>query len=173
MDNVTKSISQQAPLLILMLGVGVLVLAIVAFRLSAKVKAMQSRWEALLHEASGANIERLLEDHFHERRQLMTAHDETRRRVEVLEDKMDGSKRHLGVIRYDAFDEVGGAQSFALALYDDRGDGVVINSLVGRADCRVYGKALSRGRAERTLSQEEQRAIDEAQRTSPRPMIAP
>ncbi len=79
----------------------------------------------------------------------MRAHDETVARVDMLEEKMDGSKRHLGIVRYDAFDDVGGAQSFALALYDDRGDGVVVSSLVGRADCRVYGKPLRSGRSTR------------------------
>lgn len=173
MEIAAKSISQHAPSLIGLLILAVIGLALACFRLARKLQRMQSKWNLLLEGSTGTSLERLLQDHLTERRELMRAHDETVGRVDVLEEKMDGSKRHLGIVRYDAFDDVGGAQSFALALYDDRGDGVVVTSLVGRADCRVYGKPLARGRSERTLSQEEQRAIDEARRASPKPMIGP
>lgn len=173
METLTKSISQHASTLIAILIFAIVVLAVLLQRLSAKLKAVQSRWDALLQDSSGGSLQSLLEEHLVERRDLIGAHEVTRRRVDELESKMEGAKRHLGIVRYDAFEEVGGAQSFALALYDDRGDGVILTSLVGRADCRVYGKPLARGRSERTLSQEEQRAIDEAHRESPRPIIAP
>ena len=173
METVGKSISQHAPTLIAVLAASVFVLAVILFRLSVRLKAMQAKWNAILADSSGHTLETVLEEHFRERREHMQDTETIRERVSVLEEKMEGSKRHLGIVRYDAFEEVGGAQSFAFALYDDRGDGVILTSLVGRADCRVYGKPLSRGRSERTLSQEEQRAIDEAQRPSPRPFIAP
>lgn len=173
METVAKSISQQAPALIAALSVGLIVLALVVWRLVSRLRTMQAKWDAILAESSGRNLEAILDEHFRERREHMTQTEAIADRVTVLEEKMEGSKRHLGIVRYDAFEEVGGAQSFAFALYDDRGDGVILTSLVGRADCRVYGKPLSRGRSERTLSQEEQRAIDEAQRSSPRPFIAP
>jgi hypothetical protein len=80
-------------------------------------------------------------------------------KLSVLEEKVAGSKRHLGLVRYDAFDDVGGAQSFALAVCDDRGNGFLLNGIVGRSDCRVYCKALQNGGAERNLSPEESRAL--------------
>lgn len=172
MDALLKSLSELAPMLLLGLSVIVVVLGAVVAVQARRVKALETRWQSLLREASGSNIERQLQDHFDERRALIAEHEETRQRVEILEQKMEGSKRHLGLIRYDAFDDVGGSQSFALAVYDDRGDGAVVTSLVGRADCRVYAKPLTRGRSDRTLSQEEQRAIDEARRSSPKPLIS-
>lgn len=75
---------------------------------------------------------------------------------------MESAKRYLAVVRYDAFDDVGGEQSFAFAMYDERGDGAVITSQVGRADCRVYAKQLKRGEADRELSREERSAIEQA-----------
>lgn len=173
MDALLKSLSELAPVLLLAVGALALILLAVVAMLSKRLKAMEARWNSLLREASGSNMERLLQDHFDERRALIAEHAETRERVEILEQKMEGSKRHLGLVRYDAFDDVGGSQSFALAVYDDRGDGAVVTSLVGRADCRVYAKPLTRGRSDRTLSQEEQRAIDDARRSSPKPLIAP
>jgi Protein of unknown function (DUF4446) len=66
---------------------------------------------------------------------------------------------HLGLVRFDAFDDAGGAQSFALALIDDDGDGVVLTSLHSRQATRLYIKAVRRGVADSPLSAEEVRAM--------------
>ena len=68
----------------------------------------------------------------------------------------------IGLIRFDAFDDTGGAQSFALALVDDDGDGIVITSLHSRPTTRVYVKAIRRGVADAPLSGEETRALQDA-----------
>ena len=74
----------------------------------------------------------------------------------------------FGLIRFDAFEDAGGAQSFALALVDDDGDGVVLSSLHSRPTTRVYVKAIRRGVADAPLSAEEARALQDAGIT-PRP----
>jgi hypothetical protein len=68
----------------------------------------------------------------------------------------------IGLIRFDAFDDTGGAQSFALALVDDDGDGIVLTSLHSRPTTRVYVKAIRRGVADAPLSNEETRALQDA-----------
>jgi hypothetical protein len=60
-----------------------------------------------------------------------------------------------------------------MALYDDSGTGIVLSGIVGRNDCRVYGKPLINGRSERTLSQEERRAIDEATTPGMKSIVSP
>jgi len=67
--------------------------------------------------------------------------------------------RHAAVVRYDAFGDMGGRLSFSAALYDDRGNGLVISSINGRSETRTYAKALVDLRSEHTLSPEEQEAI--------------
>ncbi len=68
----------------------------------------------------------------------------------------------IGLVRFDAFADAGGAQSFALALVDDDGDGIVLSSLHSRPTTRVYVKALRRGVADAPLSGEEEQALREA-----------
>jgi hypothetical protein len=70
--------------------------------------------------------------------------------------------RHVGLIRYDAFEDVGGRLSFSCALLDDRGNGVVITSINGRQDTRVYAKPISAGKSGYNLSIEEDEAIRKA-----------
>ena len=72
--------------------------------------------------------------------------------------------RHVGVVRYDAFGDMGGRLSFSAAMYDDEGDGLVITSINGRSETRSYAKALTGRRSDQRLSPEEEDAIDRAGR---------
>lgn len=68
----------------------------------------------------------------------------------------------VGLVRFNAFDDVGGEQSFAVVLLDKDKNGVVLSSLYGRQDARVYAKTISAGQGERPLSAEEQQALNKA-----------
>ena len=75
---------------------------------------------------------------------------------------IEGAVRHVGLIRYDAFEDVGGRLSFSCALLDDHGDGVVVTSINGRQDTRVYAKPITAGKSGYNLSIEEDEAIRQA-----------
>ena len=70
--------------------------------------------------------------------------------------------RHLGVVRYDAFGDMGGHLSWSLALLDDGGHGVVLTSIHGRSEARTYAKNISSWASEQQLSPEEEEAIASA-----------
>jgi hypothetical protein len=75
---------------------------------------------------------------------------------------IQGAVRNVGLVRYDAFEDVGGRLSFSCALLDDRGTGVVMTSINGRHDTRVYAKPVSEGHSPYSLSIEEEEAIRQA-----------
>jgi hypothetical protein len=79
-----------------------------------------------------------------------------------LGDRLTGAVQRVALIRYDAFEDVGGRLSFSCALLDERGDGVVMTSINGRQDTRVYAKPVHRGTSDHNLSEEEVEAIREA-----------
>jgi hypothetical protein len=83
----------------------------------------------------------------------------TDRRQQTL---IEGAVRHVGLVRYDAFEDVGGRLSFSCALLDDAGDGVVVTSINGRQDTRVYAKPVTDGTSPHNLSEEEEEAIRQA-----------
>ena len=72
--------------------------------------------------------------------------------------------RHVAVVRYDAFGDLGGRLSFSAALLDDAGDGLVLTSIHGRSDSRTYAKGVQGGASHHELSPEEQQAIAHAGR---------
>jgi len=74
--------------------------------------------------------------------------------------------RHVGVVRYDAFGDMGGRLSFSAALFDDEGNGLVISSINGRSETRTYAKPLVDLRSDHALSPEEEDAIRIARRNA-------
>jgi hypothetical protein len=72
--------------------------------------------------------------------------------------------RHVAVVRYDAFGDMGGRLSFTVALLDDASDGLVLTAIHGRSESRTYAKGVKSGASEQALSPEEQQAIDLAMR---------
>jgi hypothetical protein len=78
------------------------------------------------------------------------------------EEMIEGAVRRVGVVRYDAFEDVGGRLSFSCAMLDERGTGVVMTSINGRQDTRVYAKPIVDGGSRYNLSIEEEEAIRQA-----------
>jgi hypothetical protein len=72
----------------------------------------------------------------------------------------------VGFVRYDAFEDTGSELSYALALLNREGDGVVISSIYSRTDTRTYGKAVNRYKPAVNASEEELRAIEMARSSS-------
>ena len=67
--------------------------------------------------------------------------------------------RHVAVVRYDAFGDMGGRLSFSAAVVDDHGDGLVISSIHARGESRTYAKGVVGGTSDATLTPEEQQAL--------------
>lgn len=82
--------------------------------------------------------------------------------VHRLESDGQGHIQHLGIVRYQAFPDVGGDLSFSLALLDGRQTGAVITGLWSRSECRIYAKPVVDGKCEYPLSDEELLALERA-----------
>ena len=76
--------------------------------------------------------------------------------------EIEGSVRNVALLRYDAFEDVGGRLSFSCAMLDEQGSGVVLTSINGRQETRVYAKPVTGGVSTHNLSLEEEEAIRRA-----------
>ncbi len=85
-----------------------------------------------------------------------------RQEVAALKAENADALRHLSVVRYDAFGDVGGHLSWSLALLDDAGHGVVLTSIHGRSEARTYAMSVGGWSCEQQLSPEEEEAIEHA-----------
>lgn len=162
MSDVLKAIHANSAEVTLGLALLCLALIISHIALSARFKKHTQQWKALLHESNGDRLELLLQDHLRGRLALESDFQVLRQRVDTLDKKMESAKRYTGMVRYDAFADVGGQLSFAFAMYDELGNGIILSSVVGRADCRVFCKEITGGKADRELSKEESGALSMA-----------
>jgi hypothetical protein len=82
--------------------------------------------------------------------------------VQALRVEAAEALRHLAVVRYDAFSDMGGRLSWSLALLDESGDGVVLTSIHGRSEARTYAKNIAAWSCDQQLSPEETEAVGAA-----------
>jgi hypothetical protein len=130
--------------------------------LTVRWRALQRRWRALMTGSESTSLERLLYETL--RRvslmdEMLKAHGN---HLQQLQSQTDRCLQHVGIQRYDAFPDMGGQQSFAIALLNRHGDGIVLSGIHSRQEMRVYAKPLQAGRSTIGLSDEEQLAIREA-----------
>ena len=145
-------------LVLIALGVGVLALVFAALGAAGRRRTREPGGPIRLDDAlrgvldgQARKIDRL--------EQAVRTLNNTDKRQQRL---IDGSVRHVALIRYDAFEDVGGRLSFSCAMLDEHGTGVVLTSINGRQETRVYAKPIAEGRSSHNLSSEEEEAIRQA-----------
>ena len=79
-----------------------------------------------------------------------------------LERKLDTCIQNIGIVRYNAFDDVGSELSFAIAALDNNENGIIINSIYGNTTSNVYAKPIENGTSKYPLSEEEIKALNKA-----------
>jgi hypothetical protein len=145
------------------IAVVALVMALLALGGAVFMLARQQRllgqYQHLMTGTSGGNIEAVLNDHIAQVRATATHVQAVDELAQRLEKAAYFSLQHLGVVRFNPFHDTGGDQSFAIALVDGHGNGVVLSSLHGRDMTRVYAKPLQKWESAYQLTEEEKRAI--------------
>lgn len=163
------TLSDNTLTLIALIAIGLSVLATV-FSIAgsggrrAKVPAGPIQMSDALREVltdQGQRIERL--------EQAVRALNATDKKQQSL---LEGSVRHVALLRFDAFEDVGGRLSFSCAMLDDHGTGVVITSINGRQETRVYAKPVTVRASTYNLSTEEDEAIRLAMAPAAEPVQA-
>lgn len=125
-------------------------------------KAKLKKYRSLLAGSAGKNLEELLIS-------IAEQSNVIQNKIGQLEERLDDNQilanahiQKLGFVRFQAFQNTGGDQSFALALLDASGSGVVISSIFGREESRVYCKPVQQGVSNYPMSAEEKEAIAKA-----------
>ena len=143
-----------------LVGVGLLAIwkATTNYRLNRALR----NYRALARGVEGQPLDQILE------RMAERGEMDGRRLAEIdsrlgsLTSAVEGHLQCVGIVRYNAFDDTGGDQSFALAMLDAHGDGALFNGLFHRTECRVYAKPVRAWRSTYSLSDEEEEAIRKA-----------
>lgn len=92
---------------------------------------------------------------------------EISKELKILKEEKKFSIQKVGLVRFNPFKEIGGDQSFSVALLDDNYDGIVITSFYGREGNKVFAKPIKNGESKYLLSSEEKEAIEKTKMVKP------
>jgi hypothetical protein len=158
-----SAIYQDYGLYLWLLVVLILLLSVVwLFVLQLRVARLRRKYAALLTAPDGKDLGELLSMYVDQMRLAASKAEQLARTSERMEKQIRHSFKHLGLVRFNAYEGIGGEQSFSVALLDDDGDGVVLSSLHGREEGRLYAKPITAWDSAYTLSVEEKQAIAQA-----------
>ena len=127
-----------------------------------KLNKMNKRYRTMMHGMENTNLEETLLAHVEELREALQQVKSLKADCQRLDTTTSHCLQKINLVRYNAFENTGSDLSFALAILDSQNDGVVVSSLFGRNESRVYAKPIVNGQSTYFLTEEEQKALRKA-----------
>ncbi len=148
-------------LLILSIMVGILTIGFISI-LYSNIKLKNKYNKFMKKIGNGKNIEEDLENYMYRVERVERQNAEIISYCKNLDDEVAKCIQKIGIVRYSAFKDTGSDLSFAVAMLDEKNDGVVFNGIYSREMSNIYAKPVKNGVSEYTLSEEEKEAIRRA-----------
>jgi len=136
-----------------------IVLVIINYIRTSKI---MKKYKRLMRGADSKSLESMLLQQLDEIQASNARMKELELSYSTIKSKMYRCIQHIGVVRYNAFEQMGSDQSFSIAMLDDKGDGFVLTSLYGRNTSTSFAKPIKGKQSEYPLSDEEKEAIERA-----------
>jgi Protein of unknown function (DUF4446) len=159
MDELNRVLTENLAAVLIVMAVAIVVLLVLVILQSIRIGRAVNTYRRLVRDGSGGSLDDVLQAHVARVEQVRGRLGEIDAAQAVLEHRSQTSIQHVGLVRFNPFEDTGSDQSFALALLDDRRDGVVISSLHGRTNTRLFAKPVEGGASSHALSDEEAQAI--------------
>lgn len=158
MDDLNALVAPYMGFALIALAIACLALIVVVLWLARRTSALDRRLAGITRGSEGS-LESILDAHLDKVYAVARELDDVTARTGVLETAQRRALQRTGLVRFNPFEDTGGNQSFALAILDADGNGIVMSSLHSRTGTRIYAKSIARGRAETALSDEEGEAL--------------
>lgn len=141
------------------LAAAVVLLLLLVLLQARRIRSLRGRLDRLTRGADGANLDAVLDAHLDKVFAVARELDDLAARSATVEAAGRRAIQRVGLVRFNPFEDTGGNQSFALALTDSAGSGLIVSSLHSRTGTRIYAKPITAGRSDGALSEEEQAAL--------------
>lgn len=138
----------------------VLILIIVVVIQTVKLSKLSKRYKKFMLGKNAKSLEKEIEGIFEDNKFIKTSTEKNRKDIQSLYRKLEGTFQKVGIVKYDAFNQVGGQLSFSLALLDENDNGFILNSVHSTDGCYSYTKEIKKGICEIALGDEEKNALD-------------
>lgn len=130
--------------------------------LFVKLNSMSKKYKIFMKGSDGKDLESSILGRFKEIDQLKSESQYTMEKLNIACDTLLTAYQKIGIVKYDAFQEMGGKLSFSLCLLDDTNNGFILTSMHTREGCYTYIKEIIKGESFVILASEERKALEEA-----------
>ncbi|MCM1187544.1 MAG: DUF4446 family protein [Lachnoclostridium sp.] len=125
-----------------------------------KTSKLKKRLDKFMTGKEGKSLEREIEILFKDNQTLKANAEESKKDIRTLFKNMESAYQKMGLVKYDAFKQMGGQLSFSLALLDENNNGFIINSVHSSEGCYSYTKEIKAGESDISLGAEEAEALE-------------
>ncbi len=146
----------------ILLGVIVLtvILLIVTIVQIAKTSKLKKKYNKFMQGKDAKSLEADIIKLYEDNHDLKSMTDTNRQDIKKLYKNMELTFQKIGIVKYDAFQQMGGKLSFSLALLNENNDGFILNSVHSSEGCYSYTKEIKNGECEISLGNEEEKALN-------------
>ena len=149
---------------VMILAVLVLILIILLIVQISKAGKLKKRLDKFIIGKDGESLEQSITELFDHDKFLIGETEQHKREIKTLYKRMESAYQKIGLVKYDAFNQMGGQLSFCLALLDENNNGFLMNSVHGTEGCYTYTKEVKNGENNLSLGPEEAEALAIAMR---------
>ena len=121
---------------------------------------LRKKYDAFMMGKNAESLEDTLIKRIQQVDELLEFESENRENIQKISNSLNYTFQKVGMVKYDAFHEMGGKLSFSLALLDQKNDGFIINAMHTREGCYTYIKEIVSGNSIIVLADEEKEALD-------------
>ena len=143
----------------------ILILMILIMVQTVRLNKLSKKYSKFMSGKTAKSLEKEIMGLYEDNKFVKTSVEKNRKDIQNLYRKLESAYQKVGIVKYDAFNEMGGKLSFALAMLDKSNNGYIINAMHSREGCYTYIKEIVKGESYITLGEEEKKALDEAIRS--------
>lgn len=139
-----------------------LILLVLLIVTMVKQSKLKKRYEAFMLGSDAKSMEEEISGLFQDINTLKGETKDNKKEIKHIYRRLETVFQKIGIVKYDAFQQMGGKLSFSLALLDENDNGFIMNSVHSTDGCYSYTKEIKNGECEISLGEEEQKALDMA-----------
>ena len=144
-SSILKKLAIDPAFIFLFILILIVVLFVLYVNVTMKYNRLKSSYASFMRGKDGKTLEESMKDKFSEVDAILKITKQNRLDIKEISKKMESDYQKLGIVKYDAFNEMGGKLSFALAMLDGNNSGWVINAMHSREGCYTYVKEILKG----------------------------
>lgn len=138
----------------------IIILLIVVITQMVRLSKLSKRYKKFMGGKNAKSLEKDIVGLYEDNKFLKTSLEKNKKDIQTLYRKFEGAFQKVGIVKYDAFNQMGGQLSFSLALLDENDNGFILNSVHSAEGCYSYTKEIKNGLCDISLGDEEKKALD-------------